>query len=407
MANEYGIAFGQFETDGPFYFQFIGGGGQPLFHSQGYQQQKSCENGIRSVIENAPKAERYEMKKDEQGLYLSLKAGNHQEIARSAYLADEAALRKLSGMMQTIGSQVPVFNWTEGFAERQPTETKATEAEAEESGKPKLELKKVEPAHRLRFEVSLYTEPKKIKIENNFSKESKVLSGLNGEEMAAFIYSELGSELRRDFPIVQPVAAVEVGSPTSGQIQEQLDELPAPFAAAEYGQGAVDQLKARYQAVSKELPNPVAVEPKTTLEEKEDVVMAFINEAEEVNPQKASTGNEIRKMLRKLGNSPAPEPPTSPVEKLLAAKGRSLPTEPGEDRVMKFIGSGKNPEKFSAEPEEKQGGKVGRPFLGVAKKGETKKDVVEEHTGGRTARYDDSPTPVKAVSPQGFGCACK
>ncbi|MEL6132172.1 MAG: DUF1508 domain-containing protein, partial [Bacteroidota bacterium] len=73
-----------------FYFHFNDPDGQALFYSEGYTNDKSRDNGIRSVIKNSILDARFMMQEDESGLYYSLKAGNHQEIGRSRYFENEA-----------------------------------------------------------------------------------------------------------------------------------------------------------------------------------------------------------------------------------------------------------------------------------------------------------------------------
>lgn len=45
--------------DGQFYFRLRGGSGEIILASEGYTSKAGCQNGIRSVKENAPLDERY------------------------------------------------------------------------------------------------------------------------------------------------------------------------------------------------------------------------------------------------------------------------------------------------------------------------------------------------------------
>ena len=63
-----------------------------LLKSEGYPQETGRDNGIQSVIKNRVNSEFYSVKQYENGSwYLSLRAGNHKEIARSCHFESEAA----------------------------------------------------------------------------------------------------------------------------------------------------------------------------------------------------------------------------------------------------------------------------------------------------------------------------
>jgi len=75
--------FSSFEHKGGFYFALLDSAGNVFMRSEGYTTEKSRDNGIESVNKNKTLAERW-VAIDEKGkFYASLKAGNHQEVARS------------------------------------------------------------------------------------------------------------------------------------------------------------------------------------------------------------------------------------------------------------------------------------------------------------------------------------
>ncbi len=75
--------FYRFEENGKFYFSFIDHGIVAL-RSEGYSNESGRENGIASVMKNMSNEDMYSTKLLPDGRWiLSLKAGNHQEIARS------------------------------------------------------------------------------------------------------------------------------------------------------------------------------------------------------------------------------------------------------------------------------------------------------------------------------------
>jgi uncharacterized protein YegP (UPF0339 family) len=70
--------------DGQFYFRFRSSNGKIILLSEAYPAKASCINGIDSVKRNAPNDDRYE-RIDKVGDYrFTLKAANHEPIARSS-----------------------------------------------------------------------------------------------------------------------------------------------------------------------------------------------------------------------------------------------------------------------------------------------------------------------------------
>ncbi|MFN0202022.1 MAG: DUF1508 domain-containing protein [Bacteroidia bacterium] len=72
------------EESNAHYFAMIDGDGKVLLKSESYPNAGARDNGIASVTKNCPIKAHYSLKKEELGkYYLSLRAGNHREIARS------------------------------------------------------------------------------------------------------------------------------------------------------------------------------------------------------------------------------------------------------------------------------------------------------------------------------------
>ena len=71
------------------YFAMLDGDDRVLLKSEGYPTTAARENGIESVIKNRTIEERYKVVHSElhNAYYMSLRAGNHQEIARSCSCA--------------------------------------------------------------------------------------------------------------------------------------------------------------------------------------------------------------------------------------------------------------------------------------------------------------------------------
>ena len=74
-----------------YYFALLDADGKVLLKSEGYPQPAARENGIQSVIKNRINRDFYSVKEDDGQYYLSLRAANYREIARSCYVDSEAA----------------------------------------------------------------------------------------------------------------------------------------------------------------------------------------------------------------------------------------------------------------------------------------------------------------------------
>ena len=98
--------FHRFSHEGEHYFGYNSDAGETLLRSEGYTTTKARENGIDSVVKNAPIRERWAVKKTDDGQhYYSLRAGNNQEIARSCLYQDEKAMAlALAGLMGSFSS---------------------------------------------------------------------------------------------------------------------------------------------------------------------------------------------------------------------------------------------------------------------------------------------------------------
>ena len=73
-----------FEKDGEYYFAFVREDGSVRLRSEGYPTTGARDNGIQSVKKNMDDEKRYQTRQTKNGRwYLSLTAGNNQEIART------------------------------------------------------------------------------------------------------------------------------------------------------------------------------------------------------------------------------------------------------------------------------------------------------------------------------------
>ncbi|MEN0045488.1 MAG: DUF1508 domain-containing protein [Bacteroidota bacterium] len=91
-----------------YYFAYNDENGKTLLRSEGYTTATARDNGVQSVIKNAPIEERWKKDTALNGKYhfYILKAGNHQEIARSCYYDSEAAMMLAFGAVTGEDSSI-------------------------------------------------------------------------------------------------------------------------------------------------------------------------------------------------------------------------------------------------------------------------------------------------------------
>jgi uncharacterized protein YegP (UPF0339 family) len=78
-----------------YFFALLSDEGKTLLKSEGYPQEKARENGIKSVLKNKIVREHYSINTNLNQYYVSLRAGNRQEIARSCEFATEAEAKNV------------------------------------------------------------------------------------------------------------------------------------------------------------------------------------------------------------------------------------------------------------------------------------------------------------------------
>lgn len=88
---------GKFEikksTNGKFHFNLKAGNGQIILSSEMYESKSACQNGIESIKKNGGDEKRYERNESKDGEpYFIIKASNGQEIGRSEMYSGNAAM---------------------------------------------------------------------------------------------------------------------------------------------------------------------------------------------------------------------------------------------------------------------------------------------------------------------------
>ncbi len=99
-ASDFLKGFSTFKHDGQFYFALLDSAGKVFMRSEGYSSEKARDNGMTSVNKNKTLTERWTVVEQMKRFFLSLKAGNHQEIAKSgAYKTKADADAALAAFM--------------------------------------------------------------------------------------------------------------------------------------------------------------------------------------------------------------------------------------------------------------------------------------------------------------------
>jgi uncharacterized protein YegP (UPF0339 family) len=93
-AAEFGYTAFYREDIKRYFFAVLDSNGDVLLKSEGYPQEKSRDAGMASVIKNRELVERYAIIDEGGRIYLSLKAGNRKEIARSCEFKTKAEADK-------------------------------------------------------------------------------------------------------------------------------------------------------------------------------------------------------------------------------------------------------------------------------------------------------------------------
>ncbi|MEL6926241.1 MAG: DUF1508 domain-containing protein, partial [Bacteroidota bacterium] len=134
-----GFVLFQNEKNQQHYFHCNDVNGRPFLYSQAYQSARTAEVGLQSVLRNAGKKNRYQKMDHTKGTYFVLKAGNHQEIARSKHFKTDKALQQaIDYLQQVASSEQPMAIATQ--PRRSKTKSKAP----------------IHPTQRFAFQLELY-----------------------------------------------------------------------------------------------------------------------------------------------------------------------------------------------------------------------------------------------------------
>ena len=98
------------------FFSLLDAQGNVLLMSEGYPEEKSLHNGIQAVLKNLNNPKRYKIIALQDTFYISLKAGNHKEIARSIPFNDLDAAQEHLNLL-TVYTPVAVTQSIDPTAE--------------------------------------------------------------------------------------------------------------------------------------------------------------------------------------------------------------------------------------------------------------------------------------------------
>jgi uncharacterized protein YegP (UPF0339 family)/outer membrane protein OmpA-like peptidoglycan-associated protein len=101
------------EIDGMYYFHFNDSDGKAVLFSESYPTEAARDNGVESVKKNSPLEERWRVIEENGKYYYSLKAGNHQEIARG-FPFD--TIEQLNASMAYLQGKTSSFSYASLFA---------------------------------------------------------------------------------------------------------------------------------------------------------------------------------------------------------------------------------------------------------------------------------------------------
>ncbi len=195
-----------FKEDGQYYFQLNDKTGRPIFHSHGYQSERSRDNGIQAVIRNAAEKENYEPQQSKKGRhFFLLKSGNNQEIGRSVSFDSKSEMEEKLDLMMGVTEETPVFELIPPATEKpEGAETEAMAEPAEEASAKELPI---ENMPRYKFSIIYYPDSGLWNIKHDQSGNTRQLKTCDGKQIEAFLKAHLPLEKVKAALAAEPVIA--------------------------------------------------------------------------------------------------------------------------------------------------------------------------------------------------------
>ena len=183
------------------YFHLNDENGKVLLYSEGYASKEGRNNGIESIWKNASLDSQYTIEKDKKQYYFTIKATNHQEIARSRYFKTLRQTKKFIKWLQELN----IISWNhsedivsiEKVASTQKNKkTKATRQTALTGSSKKTKTNKPKsPPLKYNFRIELYARQNEKtihgRIEDIITGKKETFNGIDREAIIQFMINNL------------------------------------------------------------------------------------------------------------------------------------------------------------------------------------------------------------------------
>ncbi|HFA48864.1 MAG TPA: DUF1508 domain-containing protein [Bacteroidetes bacterium] len=219
LSNLTGFVSFQSPQDKEHYFRFNDENGSPVLFSEGYGKIAGRENGIRSVLKNARDPKRYKVLEEEGKWVVTLRAGNHQEIARTRRFSKKSEAKKMvkwlvnnvvatgQGKPKTVGPDIAVAK--KAVSAPKPDTTTADD-----------------PKYTFRIELyPRHNEPLAGVITNLLNDKSEKFRGVESTVISRFITQNLSDKDKNLLP--KPNTVKPVAKATAKKTDKPAQALPA------------------------------------------------------------------------------------------------------------------------------------------------------------------------------------
>lgn len=94
-------------ADGDYYFRFVAANGETLLRSEGYTTRQGADNGIDSVVANAPDTRNVEILESSDGqFYFTVKAANSEIIAVSEMYSTKSNAERGARTVRALAREI-------------------------------------------------------------------------------------------------------------------------------------------------------------------------------------------------------------------------------------------------------------------------------------------------------------
>lgn len=202
------------EETGFYFIQFLDEDGHVLLTSQSYKSKRSCDRGRETIMRSFSQEDHFERSTTDGRHFFTIKAGNHQEIARSRSFDSAEEMEKAVRLLKSTAGAI--------------------------EDTPKVAVEEADQApSKYSFRIDFYRNGPDLRgrIEYSLNREKAVFDGLDIEAVRGFISSYLsGEEVKSTPPRKRPPAPVVKKTEMEFHLfqdQKQLDSFTltnqAPF----------------------------------------------------------------------------------------------------------------------------------------------------------------------------------